>query len=74
LLSVVRPSDSLLLASGLSSLSLGNTSDLLDSALDFLSLLAADLTLREVAVLYNNNKAHKIFFKGLVKTKILYLR
>ena len=47
---------SLLLATGGSSLSLGNTSDLLDSALDFLSLLAADLALNEVAVLYNNKK------------------
>jgi len=44
---------SLLLATGESSLSLGNTSDLSDSALDFLSLLSADLGLHDVAVLYN---------------------
>jgi hypothetical protein len=44
---------SLLLATGLGSLGLGDTSDLLDSALDFLSLLAARLALHEVAVLYS---------------------
>ena len=44
---------SLLLATGGSSLSLGNTSDLLDSALDFLSLLSSLLASDEVAVLYN---------------------
>jgi len=47
---------SLLLATGGSSLSLGNTSDLLDSALDFLSLLSADLGADDVAVLYNTIK------------------
>jgi hypothetical protein len=44
---------SLLLATRLGSLSLGDTSDLLDSALDFLSLLSAGLALDDVAVLYN---------------------
>jgi hypothetical protein len=43
----------LLLATRLGSLSLGDTSDLLDSALDFLSLLSAGLALDDVAVLYN---------------------
>lgn len=44
---------SLLLATREGSLSLGNTSDLLDSALDFLSLLSAGLAPNDVAVLYN---------------------
>ena len=44
---------SLLLATGGSGLSLSDTSDLLDSALDFLSLLSASLALHDVAVLYN---------------------
>ncbi len=47
---------SLLLATRLGCLSLGNTSDLLDSALDFLSLLATELASDEVAVLYNNKR------------------
>ena len=47
---------SLLLATGLSSLSLSDTSDLLDSALDFLSLLSSNLGLDDVAVLYNNRE------------------
>ena len=46
---------SLLLATRLGSLGLSNTSDLLDSALDFLSLLSALLGLDDVPVLYNNN-------------------
>ena len=45
---------SLLLATGLSSLSLSDTSDLPDSALDFLSLLSSNLASDDVAVLYNN--------------------
>ena len=44
---------SLLLSAGGGSLSLGNTSDLLDSALDFLSLLSSGLRPDDVAVLYN---------------------
>jgi len=44
---------SLLLAARLGSLGLGDTSDLLDSALDFLSLLATSLASGEVAVLYS---------------------
>ena len=53
---------SLLLATGLSSLSLGNTSDLLDSALDFLSLLSAGLTLDDIAVLYNTTRSAAPFY------------
>lgn len=53
---------SLLLATGLSGLSLGNTSDLLDSALDFLSLLSAGLTLDDVAVLYNTTRSAAPFY------------
>ena len=53
---------SLLLATGGSSLSLGNTSDLLDSALDFLSLLSAGLTLNDVAVLYNTTRLVAPFY------------
>jgi len=53
---------SLLLATRLSSLGLGNTSDLLDSALDFLSLLATELASDDVAVLYNKRK-------GLIKAQ-----
>ncbi len=44
---------SLLLATGGGSLGLSNTSDLLDSALDFLSLLSSSLGSLDVAVLYN---------------------
>ena len=44
---------SLLLATRLGSLCLSNTSDLLDSALDFLSLLSAGLGSHKVSVLYN---------------------
>ncbi len=44
---------SLLLATGSGSLGLSNTSDLLDSALDFLSLLSAGLGFHKVSVLYN---------------------
>lgn len=47
---------SLLLATGHGSLSLSDTSDLLDSALDFLSLLATLLASDEVAVLYNRER------------------
>ena len=47
---------SLLLATGGSSLSLSDTSDLLDSALDFLSLLSSSLAPDEVAVLYNSRE------------------
>ena len=47
---------SLLLATGLSSLSLSDTSDLPDSALDFLSLLSSNLASDDVAVLYNNRE------------------
>lgn len=46
---------SLLLATRGSSLCLSNTSDLLDSALDFLSLLSALLSSHKVAVLFNNS-------------------
>jgi hypothetical protein len=46
---------SLLLSTRLSSLSLGNTSDLLYSALDFLSLLSAGLASNEEPVLYNTH-------------------
>jgi hypothetical protein len=46
---------SLLLATGGSSLSLSDTSDLLDSALDFFSLLSSSLAPDDVAVLYNND-------------------
>ena len=46
---------SLLLATGLGSLSLGDTSDLLDSALDFLPLLSSRLGLLDVPVLYNRS-------------------
>ena len=53
---------SLLLATGGGSLSLGNTSDLLDSALDFLSLLSAGLTLDDVAVLYNTTRLVAPFY------------
>jgi hypothetical protein len=53
---------SLLLATGESSLSLGNTSDLLDSALDFLSLLSAGLALDDVAVLYNTTRLVAPFY------------
>jgi hypothetical protein len=52
----------LLLAMGLSSLSLGNTSGLLDSALDFLSLLSAGLTLDDIAVLYNTTRTAAPFY------------
>jgi hypothetical protein len=54
--SVRLPVCSLLLATGLSSLSLSDTSDLLDSALDFLSLLSSNLASDDVAVLYNNRE------------------
>ena len=47
---------SLLLATGESSLCLGNTSDLSDSALDFLSLLSANLSFDNIAVLYNTDR------------------
>ena len=53
-LSCLRLACSLLLATGSGGLCLGNTSDLLDSALDFLSLLSALLSSYEIAVLYNN--------------------
>ena len=53
---------SLLLATGESSLSLGNTSDLLDSALDFLSLLSASLASDDVAVLYNTRRLAAPFY------------
>ena len=53
---------SLLLATGGGSLSLGNTSDLLDSALDFLSLLSAGLTLDDIAVLYNTTRSAAPFY------------
>jgi len=53
---------SLLLATGESSLSLGDTSDLLDSALDFLSLLSAGLALDDVAVLYNTTRSVAPFY------------
>ena len=53
---------SLLLATGESSLSLGDTSDLLDSALDFLSLLSAGLALDDIAVLYNTTRSAAPFY------------
>jgi hypothetical protein len=62
---------SLLLATGGGSLSLGNTSDLLDSALDFLSLLSASLALHDVAVLYNTTRSAAPFYikKDLIDSK-----
>lgn len=53
---------SLLLATGEGGLSLGDTSDLLDSALDFLSLLSAGLALHDVAVLYNTTRSAAPFY------------
>ena len=53
---------SLLLATGECSLGLSDTSDLTDSALDFLSLLATELASNEIAVLYNKRK-------GLIKAQ-----
>ena len=53
---------SLLLATGGSSLGLSNTADLLDSALDFLSLLSAGLSLHDVAVLYNTTRLVAPFY------------
>ncbi len=53
---------SLLLATRLGCLSLGNTSDLLDSALDFLSLLSAVLASYDVAVLYNTTRSAAPFY------------
>lgn len=53
---------SLLLATREGCLSLSNTSDLLDSALDFLSLLSAGLSLDDVAVLYNTTRSAAPFY------------
>jgi hypothetical protein len=53
---------SLLLATGGSSLSLSDTSDLLDSALDFFSLLSSSLAPDDVAVLYNTTRSAAPFY------------